>query len=122
MKRVLLTLLAFTLAALADVKFRWDPSEDTNIAGYRLHYGPESGVYTQIVDVGFQLHAEIYPDDYKIGQTYFAAATAYNTLGLESDYSNEISFVPRVRAPTGFTMPPMEGIEVIPPSDGGEVE
>ena len=72
------------------VKLRWDRSDEPDIAGYRVHYGPESGVYTEIVDVGYEVRAEL--KDLPVGATYFCAVTAYNTYGLESDYSNEITF------------------------------
>ena len=72
------------------VKLRWDLSWEPDIAGYRVHYGPESGIYTEIVDVGYKVKAEL--KNLPVGATYYCAVTAYNTYGLESDYSNEIAF------------------------------
>ena len=100
--RARLLILLAALAALAGqglfatgepvgiVKLRWDSSDEPDIAGYRVHYGPESGVYTEIIDVGFETRAQL--NDLPVGGTYFSAVTAYNTYGLESDYSNEITF------------------------------
>ena len=106
MKYAILAIIPFLLTAAmavpsteAPVKFAWDISAEENIAGYRLHYGLESGVYTEIVDLGMvptgpegdpQAHLTG-PIPFPFG-TYFLAVTAYNTYGLESDYSNEISF------------------------------
>lgn len=72
------------------VKLRWDLSWEPDIAGYRVHWGAESGQYTEILDVGYEVKAQL--ENLPVGATYFAAVTAYNTYGLESDYSNEISF------------------------------
>ena len=64
----------------------WEPQ----IAGYRVHYGPGSRDYDKTVDAGNHLSAEL--NDLTPGETYYCAITAYNTIGLESDYSDEISF------------------------------
>ena len=63
------------------------PLED--LAGYRLHYGTESGHYTYVVDVGDYTSAEVgdlAPD------TWYLAVTAYDFLGNESGFSNEIHY------------------------------
>jgi hypothetical protein len=72
------------------VKLAWDLSEEPDIAGYRVHYGPESGLYTETIDVGFMVNAEL--TGLATGAVYFSAVTAYNSSGLESPFSNEISF------------------------------
>jgi hypothetical protein len=74
----------------AEVNLQWDPNSETNIAGYRIHYGTASGNYIHHQDVGKQSTCtvtELIP-----GTTYYFAATAYNTSGLESDYSNEVMY------------------------------
>ncbi|MFH1146882.1 MAG: BACON domain-containing protein [Pseudomonadota bacterium] len=72
----------------ASVTLAWDPNQEPDIAGYMLYYGASSGNYTNSVDVGNQTqYTLLIPDD---GKTCFCAATAYNTAGLESDYSNEV--------------------------------
>lgn len=95
MKRLLLALvLVFSLATTvqaADVSFSWTPNE-SNTTGYKIHYGTESGVYTQTVDVGM-------PEGDMIGTVteipegiqYFYAATAYNPTE-ESEYSEEVTY------------------------------
>lgn len=55
-----------------------------------MHYGENSGAYTDSIDAGAQTKAEL--ADLPVGTTYFCAVTAYNALGMESDFSNEISF------------------------------
>ena len=112
----ILPFLGQVLAApstVAPVSFAWDVSAEENIAGYRMHFGTESGVYTDVRDVGLvptgpdkdgvqsHLSGEL---EFEFGTTYFTAITAYNTSGLESDYSNEISFTTPTKpdAPTGL--------------------
>jgi hypothetical protein len=68
----------------------WNPSSDPNVTGYNIYHGPASRVYTNRVDVGGATNATV--DGLDLGATYFFAATAYNLLGMESDYSSEVSY------------------------------
>ena len=81
------------LAALATgtVTLAWDPSPTTNdvIANYNLYYGVASGTYTNVVAAGTNLTASV--SNLVEGITYYFAATAVDTNGLESDYSAEVS-------------------------------
>lgn len=94
---VLLGLLILPAAAQAQssspagsVELAWDLIWAPDIAGYRLHYGLQGGSYTDTLDVGNKIRAEL--TDLSIGATYACVVTAYNTLGMESPYSNEITF------------------------------
>jgi hypothetical protein len=86
-------LLALTpLAALATgtVTLAWDPSPGTNtIASYNLYYGGASGTYANVVSAGTNTTVSI--SNLVEGATYYFAATAVDTDGLESDYSTEVS-------------------------------
>ena len=97
MKRTLLLLIASALLALtahaATIKLAWDPSasDPTNgSVGYKVYYGAASATYTNTVNAGTNLTASV--TNLSKGQTYYFAATAYLTNGLESDYSQEISW------------------------------
>ncbi len=59
----------------------------TNITGYRIHYGVASRTYTHTVAVGNTTNATI--SGLADGVVYYFAATAVDSWGLESDYSNE---------------------------------
>jgi len=73
---------------LVNVSFAWNADDPIyNVTNYRLYYGTQSGVYTQHVDVGTLTGVTI---SFLPGTTYYAAVTASN--GIESPYSNEISF------------------------------
>lgn len=72
------------------VTLAWYPSGDTNVVGYKIYYGTESHNYTAFVDTGSNTQATItLPTP---GVTYYFAATAYDSTGTESDFSNETSY------------------------------
>src|SRR5262249_41890426 len=83
-------------AAAQSVTLAWDPA--ANAAGYRLYSGTTSRVYTQQIDVGNATSALV--SNLINGQTYFFAVTAYNTTGVESALSNEISYIGGAPTPT----------------------
>jgi hypothetical protein len=74
----------------AEVTLEWDPNAETDLAGYRIHYGTASGNYTARKDVGNLVTCTV--TDLTPGVTYYFAATAYNASGLESGYSNEVIY------------------------------
>jgi hypothetical protein len=80
------------LAALATgtVTLAWDPSPGTNvIANYNLYFGVASATYTNVVSAG--TNTTISVSNLVEGATYYFAATAVDSYGLESDYSTEVS-------------------------------
>ena len=73
----------------ASVTLAWNPSLSSGIAGYRLHYGTSSGTHPNILNVGNTTTATV--SSLTVGHRYYFVATAYNTAGLESPPSNEVS-------------------------------
>ncbi len=78
----------------AQATFSWLPNSETNLAGYKVYYGISSRNYTNVIDAGLpapvngRIQATV--DNLIEGETYYFAATAYDSNGLESDYSIEI--------------------------------
>jgi hypothetical protein len=68
----------------------WNPNPGTNVAGYILHYGNVSGVYTITNDVGTNVTATV--NGLKEGSTNYFMVTAYNALRMESPPSIEVPF------------------------------
>lgn len=68
----------------------WDPNPETDIAGYRLYYGLDSGVYGQSFEVGNLTTATV--ANLTGGSRYYFAVTAYNWDQVESEPSDEVVF------------------------------
>ena len=62
----------------------------TDLAGYKIHYGTASANYTKVVAVSNPSLSRYVLDSLESG-TYFFAITAYNSKGIESSLSGEIS-------------------------------
>lgn len=90
-------LIPFLLAvASADsVNLVWNANSESDIAGYRIHYGTAAAPYDTTVDLATTTATIA---DLKIGVTYTFAVTAYNTAGGESAYSRPLSYT--VGSPT----------------------
>jgi hypothetical protein len=83
-----------TRIQVGSVTLAWDaPTANTDgsplidLSGYRLYYGKTSGNYTNSVDIVNIANSSInsIPPD-----RWCFTLTAYNILGIESDYSNEV--------------------------------
>ena len=70
----------------------WNANTETNLAGYKLHYGPASRTYTNSIAVGNVTTYTV--TNLANGVPFYFAVTAVNTLELESDYSNEVAHEP----------------------------
>lgn len=93
-----LVLLANHIQAAQSVTLAWDSSPDPTVVGYNIYSGVASGTYTNRVDAGNATTGNI--SNLVEGTTYFFAVTAYDASGLESDFSNEISFTVPEALPT----------------------
>lgn len=67
-----------------------DGTELTDLAGFKIYYGKASGTYSEIIDLNNPITTEHTIEGLTEG-TYYFAATAYDIMGNESDYSNEVS-------------------------------
>ena len=89
---VLCFFLSPTNSSAGQVNLAWDPPDiSTDVTGYMIHYGTASGSYSQGIDVGNTTSYTV--SNLIDGQTYYFAVTAYNAVGYESVYSNEVSIV-----------------------------
>lgn len=73
------------------VAFAWAASPDPNVTGYNIYYGVASGDYTAKVNAGNATSTTI--SGLVAGVTYYFAATAYDSLGDESVFSGEVSYL-----------------------------
>jgi len=79
-----------TDAFASQATLAWNPNSESNLAGYRIHYGTASSSYTVHLDVHNVTTYTV--TGLTAGQTYYFAASAYNTSGNESGYSNPVSY------------------------------
>jgi hypothetical protein len=100
-----------SIQGVQGVTLAWDPSPDATVVGYKVHYGGARGVYTSTRDVGKVTSASI--TGLVEGATYYFAATAYNAVGLESGFSNEVGYT--VPISTG---PPTPTVTLTSPGNG----
>jgi hypothetical protein len=80
------------VAGGSSVMLAWDPSVSPAIAGYRVYQGTNSHAYTTTISAGAATQTTL--AGLNSGVTYFFAVTAYDTSGLESDFSSEVSYTP----------------------------
>ena len=90
-------LLALASAASAQtVTLAWDASPSASIAGYRIYYGTNARSYGFVTNAGLvQTQRVALPHPGR----WFFAATAYDTIGLESDFSDEVQWEAKPVAP-----------------------
>ena len=87
------------LGAAADasaVSLSWDQNPEPDIAGYTLSYGTSPGQYIGTIDVGNTTTYQF--SEPNPSTRYYLALRAYNTAGLFSGYSNEVSTTPAAPA------------------------
>jgi len=104
---LLLSCIAFMHAVTAfagTITLNWDaPTTNTDgtpltdLAGYTIYYGPTSGNYTNALDVGKVTTSAV--NNLTDGLTNYFSVTAYNSAGVESSYSNEVSKTPPPPSP-----------------------
>jgi hypothetical protein len=90
-----ITFLRFSALAsdptpFSSLTLAWDPGTEPHLAGYRLYQGGQSQVYTNVIDIGNVTTTTIY--NLAAGATYYFSVTAYDTNGLESAFSGEVSY------------------------------
>ncbi len=73
------------------VSFEWNPSPDLKAIGYFLRVGKAPNAYTLRFDA--QANTRFSLTNLIVGKKYFATVTAYNSDLVESNPSNEISFI-----------------------------
>lgn len=67
----------------------WNVNTSSSVAGYKVYMGTASGVYSLPTDVGNVLTYQV--NNLQVNTTYYFAVTDYNTSGVESGFSNEVS-------------------------------
>jgi fibronectin type 3 domain-containing protein len=85
----------------------WSPVLDEDIVGYKVYYGTASRTYGAPVDVGNQTSYSL--AGFETGQIYYFAVKAYNTAGVESEFSEELAWTNSGSTPPANQPPIISG-------------
>ena len=97
--------LVWTICAYAiDVKLRWEPNPESDIAGYKVYYGVNGLSNPTQLDVSKQTIATTI-SGLDPALNYSFAIAAYNTSGLEAPYSNIVTTLESVVPTVSITSP-----------------
>jgi len=77
-------------ALAGNVTLSWNASTDPTVAGYNIYFWISGSVSTNQISVGDATGATI--SNLVAGATYSFAATTYNSSGVQSPFSTEVSF------------------------------
>jgi hypothetical protein len=105
---------AVSARAQSSITLAWTASAGTDIAGYNVYYGEASHTYTTKVSAGDSTTGTI--SGLTPGVTYYFAVTAYDSVGLESGYSSEITYTVPLGAPTVTLTSPGTGSLYLAPA------
>lgn len=84
--------MAVAASAPKVIDLTWDdPNPESDVVGYKVYLGSESGVYNQTLDTGNS--SQVSFTNLTPGEKYYVAVTAYNVSGVESDKSAEFAFI-----------------------------
>jgi hypothetical protein len=81
-----------SVPSTGSVMLAWNPSISTNVVGYNIYYGVACGVYTNKTSVAGSTSTNATITGLVPGTKYYFAATAVDSLGVESPFSNETSY------------------------------
>lgn len=98
--------LSFSIVYGGSIRLSWNPVNSSALAGYRVYYGYESGIYTFSYDAGNATSCML--NSLQDCVTHYLVVTSYDYYGQESGYSNEVSGFPR---PTLDTLSPLNGLQ-----------
>lgn len=94
-------------APTASATLAWDASVSPEVVGYFLYTGNASRVYNNTRDVGNVLSVAV--TNLAYGTTYWFTVTAYDAYGVESPYSNEVSYSPVQKTNRMVQIQPLTG-------------
>jgi len=101
-----LAMARFPASAVSSALLTWNPSVSPNVTGYKIYYGPVSGVYNNTLTVSGARTTNITVTRLTTGKTYYFAATALDALGDESQFSKEAVYSVPTNSTVSASQPP----------------
>jgi len=96
--------LSATIPLGQSVTLAWNQSTDPTVTGYNLYYGGASGTYTNMINAGNATNMTF--PGLVGGTTYYFAATTYNSSGIQSPFSGEVSYTVPILPGVQFRVTP----------------
>lgn len=88
-------LTIWSCASAQTVIVTWDANTEPDLAGYKIYYGTQSRTYDTIINIGADTIKLL--NGFEVDKEYFFAVTAYDSAGNESEYSDEVSIVIKLK-------------------------
>ena len=91
-----LSILPFFGPKRVTATLSWDPSPDKRVINYRIYYSDVTrtkAAKAQSIDVGRTTHVTV--PNLVAGHTYYFVVRAVDSMGRESDPSNQVKYVAR---------------------------
>lgn len=109
--KAITALFAFSFALLpclcsgaqTSVLLGWDVNTETNVMGYKLLAGSASRTYTITNTVMGRASTSGIVTNVPSGKVFFALV-AFDQVGIDSDFSNEVTWTNRLSAPKNFKL------------------
>jgi hypothetical protein len=118
MRRILFLALMIVLISSTiyarnyNITFGWNANAEPDLAGYRLYQSEVSGEYTDSLK-DFSSDVIMGSVEIDINSTQYFVLTAYDDSGNESDYSNEVTFIPDLSSPAAPINFKIENVTII---------
>jgi hypothetical protein len=99
-------MITFILAQLISlhIGLAFDKPDDPSVTGFRLYRGNQSGVYTNTIDLGME--NRVIATGLASNTIYFFAVTSHDNTGMESIFSNEVTYQTQNVRPVSLTLSP----------------
>ncbi len=90
MKKIFFIILVLVSRAFAgSATVSWDANTESDLSGYNIYYGTNSGSYDDVVNVGNNI--SWFVNNLTVNVIYYFVVTAYDFSGNESEFSDEVS-------------------------------
>ena len=98
---LLAPLVSMTHAQVTQITLAWNPSNDSDVAGYKVYRRTAGKVYKKPIGTVENVPNPELSLNLSYGKKYFFAVTSYDRYGNESSPSNEVSWPIQVFSPSG---------------------